>query len=139
MSGHLRPSRPDAHGRAGVRPDVSVVIVAHGGGDLVRRALRALEHDPAPPTREIIVVDSGEPDGPAAWLRHERPDVTLVEPGENLGFGPANNRGIAHSRGRYVLLLNPDAFVDEGCIGELVALPRGAPRGRRRRAAAALR
>ena len=32
--------------RARVRPDVSVVIVAHGGGDLVRRALRALERDP---------------------------------------------------------------------------------------------
>ena len=76
--------------------------------------------DPSPPTREIIVVDSGEAGGPAAWLRRERPDVLLIEPGENLGFGAANNRGIARSTGRYVLLLNPDAFVDEGCLGELV-------------------
>jgi N-acetylglucosaminyl-diphospho-decaprenol L-rhamnosyltransferase len=103
-----------------VRPDVSVVIVAHGGGELVRRAIRAVEHDPAPPTREIIVVDSGRPDGPAAWLRAERPDIVLIELGENLGFGASNNRGIARSTGRYVLLLNPDAFVDEGCVGELV-------------------
>jgi N-acetylglucosaminyl-diphospho-decaprenol L-rhamnosyltransferase len=99
---------------------VSVVIVAHGGGDLVRRALRAIERDATPPTREIIVVDSGEADGPASWLRAERPDIILVEPGENLGFGTANNRGIERSTGRDVLLLNPDAFVDEGCVGELV-------------------
>jgi hypothetical protein len=99
---------------------VSVVIVAHGAGELVRRAIRAVEHDPEPPTREIIVVDSGLPDGPAAWLRAERPDVQLVETGGNLGFGTANNRGIERSSGRYVLLLNPDAFVDEGCVAELV-------------------
>ena len=109
-----------ARSPARVRPDVSVVIVAHGGGELVRRAIRAVEHDPAPPTREIIVVDSGRPDGPAAWLRAERPDIVLIELGENLGFGAANNRGIERSTGRYVLLLNPDAFVDEGCVGELV-------------------
>jgi N-acetylglucosaminyl-diphospho-decaprenol L-rhamnosyltransferase len=102
-----------------VRPDVSVVIVAHGGGDLVRRAIRSVERDPEPPTREIIVVDSGRPDGPAAWLRAERPDVTLIEPGRNLGFGAANNRGIAASTGRDVLLLNPDAFLDPGCLAEL--------------------
>ncbi|MEO9177183.1 MAG: glycosyltransferase family 2 protein [Gaiellales bacterium] len=103
-----------------MRPDVSVVIVAHGGGELVRRAIRAVEHDPSPPTREIIVVDSGRPDGPAAWLRAERPDIVLIEPHDNLGFGTANNRGIERSTGRYVLLLNPDAFVDEGCVAELV-------------------
>jgi hypothetical protein len=103
-----------------MRPDVSVVIVAHGGADLVRRAIRAVEHDPAPPTREIIVVDSGRPDGPAEWLRRERPDITLVEPGANLGFGGANNRGIAASTGRDVLLLNPDAFLDPGALAELV-------------------
>jgi GT2 family glycosyltransferase len=103
-----------------VRPDVSVVIVAHGGGDLVRRALRALEHDPSSPAHEIIVVDSGAAGGPAEWLRSERPDVLLIEPGENLGFGAANNRGIERSTGRYVLLLNPDAFLDDGCLGELV-------------------
>jgi hypothetical protein len=103
-----------------VRPDISVVIVAHGGGGLVRRALRALDADSSPQTREIIVVDSGAPDGPAGWLAVERPDVQVVETGANLGFGTANNRGIARSTGRYVLLLNPDAFVDDGCLGELV-------------------
>jgi N-acetylglucosaminyl-diphospho-decaprenol L-rhamnosyltransferase len=103
-----------------MRPDVSVVIVAHGGGDLVQRAVRAVERDPSPPTREIIVVDSGAPGGPAEWLRRERPEIQLIETHANLGFGTANNRGIERSHGRFVLLLNPDAFLDEGCLGELV-------------------
>ncbi len=46
--------------------------------------------------------------------------MQLIETGANLGFGTANNRGIARSRGRFVMLLNPDAFIDEGCLGELV-------------------
>ena len=61
-----------------MRPDVSVVIVAHGGGDLVQRAVRAVERDPSPPTREIIVVDSGAPGGPAEWLRREREATVAV-------------------------------------------------------------
>ena len=38
----------------------------------------------------------------------------------NLGFGPANNQGAAMARGRYLLLLNSDAWVRPGWLAPLV-------------------
>ncbi|NHW87786.1 glycosyltransferase, partial [Escherichia coli] len=47
--------------------------------------------------------------------------VRVVETGANLGFAGANNKGIPYAQGRYVLFLNPDAFVCDGAIPSLVA------------------
>ena len=38
----------------------------------------------------------------------------------NIGFAAANNRGLAHALGRYVLLLNPDIEIAAGTFAELI-------------------
>ena len=68
----------------------------------------------------MIVVDQASSDGTAAWLAAEHPDVRLVALPENVGFGAGNNRGAALAEGRWLLLLNSDAFVRPGAIDELV-------------------
>jgi glycosyltransferase involved in cell wall biosynthesis len=105
-----------------VTPDVSVIVVAHESRDLLARCLAALDADAADArtSREVIVVDQASTDGTADWLRAERADVVLVALEQNVGFGAGNNRGLAVAGGRYALLLNSDAFVDPGCIDELV-------------------
>ena len=40
----------------------------------------------------------------------------LIRSAENLGFGAANNLAIEASRGRYVVLLNSDAFLCPGSL-----------------------
>ena len=44
----------------------------------------------------------------------------------NLGFAAAVNRGLAVARGRRILLLNPDAELERGALGELDAALRTA-------------
>ena len=44
-------------------------------------------------------------------LRVKYPDVELIENKINVGFGRANNQALPMARGRYLLLLNTDAFV----------------------------
>jgi N-acetylglucosaminyl-diphospho-decaprenol L-rhamnosyltransferase len=102
--------------------DVSVVIVAYEGRELLGRCLAALDADAATAraTRELIVVDQASSDGTAAWLRAERPDVRLLALPRNVGFGAGNNRGIDVAEGRWLLLLNTDCFVDRGAVDELV-------------------
>ena len=39
----------------------------------------------------------------------------------NLGFAKANNQGFSLSRGRYLLLLNPDTIVKNGATEELIS------------------
>jgi N-acetylglucosaminyl-diphospho-decaprenol L-rhamnosyltransferase len=69
-------------------------------------------------TMEVIVVDNASTDGSVDMLRREFPWVETIASEENLGFIRGSNQGIRASRGRYVLLLNPDTEV----VGEALYL-----------------
>lgn len=45
----------------------------------------------------------------------------------NLGFAAANNRAFAVAQGRYVVLLNSDAFMQAGALGQAIALMEAHP------------
>ena len=62
----------------------------------------------------MIVVDNG---GDA-----EVPEgVTLLSPGENLGYGGGNNLGARHATGDVLVFLNPDTVVTPGALAGLAA------------------
>ncbi|MDX6629154.1 MAG: hypothetical protein QOH00_1400 [Gaiellales bacterium] len=108
--------------------DVSVVIVSYESRDLLARCLAALAADRGRiATVETIVVDQASRDGTAAWLAAEHPDVHLVALHDNIGFGAGNNRGAEIAGGRWLLLLNSDAFVRPGAIDELVRFAAARP------------
>ena len=108
--------------------DVSVVTVTYECAGLVRAMLASLDRAAPSLATEVVVVDNASSDGVVDLLRRERPDVTVIEMGENAGFARANNRGIAAARGRYVMLLNPDTVVDAGALEPLVRLLDADPR-----------
>ncbi len=65
---------------------------------------------------EVFVVDNNSVDGSVAELRQKFPWVKVLVNEKNLGFSRANNQAIRESRGRYVLLLNPDTVVEEDSL-----------------------
>lgn len=70
---------------------------------------------------EIFVVDNASRDGSAEMIAQTFPDVKLIANTQNVGFGRANNQVLPQYRGRYVLLLNTDAFVEADTIQKTVA------------------
>lgn len=102
------------------RPDVSVVVVTHQGRELALTVLRTAVAALGPLTAQWLVVDSGSTDGTADAIERELPWVELLR-APNIGFAAANNVGLRHARGRYVLLLNPDVEIVDGTLAELVA------------------
>ena len=68
---------------------------------------------------EVIVVDNASADGTEEALAG-RAGVRVLQMGRNAGFARANNRGIAASTGRHVLVLNPDTLVEVGAIDRMV-------------------
>ena len=68
----------------------------------------------------MIVVDNGSTDGTLELVREQFPEARIVEQ-ENRGFGAGNNTGMRAASGRYFLLLNPDAWLTEGALEDLVA------------------
>ncbi len=109
--------------------DLSIVIVNWNVRDLLRRCLHSILADlqthrfaDLQTCRfEIIVVDNASTDGSVEMVRREFPQVRLIANEVNLGYTGGNNRGIAASQGRYILLLNPDTEVVGDALPTMVA------------------
>jgi O-antigen biosynthesis protein len=102
------------------RPDVTVVMLTYNRWDLTRQALSLLA-EVTEPRYEVVIVDNASTDGTLDELGRVRGAKILRNP-RNLGFGPANNQGAAMARGRYLLLLNSDAWVRPGWLAPLVEI-----------------
>ncbi len=102
-------------------PDVSIIIVNWNTRQLLADCINDIKSYTHDLTYEIIVVDNASSDGSQEMVRTTFPDVHLIANTENVGFARANNQAIRGSRGRYVLLLNSDAFVRDQTIAQTVA------------------
>ncbi len=49
-------------------------------------------------------------------VEKEFPNFRIIRSSVNLGFGAANNVAIQSARGRYLILLNSDAFLHPGAL-----------------------
>jgi N-acetylglucosaminyl-diphospho-decaprenol L-rhamnosyltransferase len=101
--------------------DVSVVVVTFNAAAYIERCLASVS------SHETIVVDNGSTDGTPALVRERFPGVTVLEQ-ENRGMGGGNNTGIGAGAGRYVFLLNSDAWVEGDGLERLVAFADAHPR-----------
>ena len=105
------------------RPLLAVVVVNWNGRHLLDACLTSVfEQHPAPD--RVIVVDNGSTDGSLAHLRTRWPQVVALDAASNLGFSGGNNLGIRDALAagaEYVLLLNNDAQLLPGALGELLA------------------
>jgi GT2 family glycosyltransferase len=99
------------HVQADERPDVSVILVNYNTAHLLDRALAALEAGRGALTVQVIIVDNASRDNSVEVLHTRHRDVDLIENKVNVGFGRANNQAVPRACGRYLLLLNTDAFV----------------------------
>jgi N-acetylglucosaminyl-diphospho-decaprenol L-rhamnosyltransferase len=99
-------------------PDITVLVVNYNTVHLLDRMFKALRDAGANLRLQIIVVDNASSDGSVKFLREKFSDVEVIESTRNVGFGRANNLAIPHLRGRYVLLLNTDAFVSTDTLSK---------------------
>jgi GT2 family glycosyltransferase len=80
----------------------------------VQRATRDIDCD-------IYVVDNDSADGTVDHLTHRfGSEIIVVDAQRNLGFARANNIAISQSESQYVLLLNPDTFVAEDSLQQVL-------------------
>ena len=90
---------------------VSVVLVTWNSAPYLPRCLAGIAQQSWPDV-ERIVVDNASTDGSAehATIRND----------ENRGFAAAVNQGIAVARGEFVLLCNPDAFLEPDYVEKII-------------------
>lgn len=100
--------------------DVSIIIVNWNTKDKLKNCLISIYEQASGFTYEVIVVDNASGDGSADMVKRKFPEVILLQNDENKGFAAANNRGIAVSGGRYVLLLNSDTVILDNAIAKTI-------------------
>ncbi len=110
--------------------DVTVVCVTYRSRDLAPAALRsAMAASASAELRcELIVVDNASDDGTAAAVAEAVPEATIIRNPANVGFGVANNQAFELARGRWWLLLNPDASLHPDALARLIEAMASDPR-----------
>jgi hypothetical protein len=100
--------------------DLTIVVVTwQSAGDLPD-LLASLEPAGAAGA-ELMVVDNASTDETVAIVRARGAPVRVLANPMNRGFAAAANQGLAASRRRFVLFLNPDAVVEAAAIPTALA------------------
>ncbi len=122
------PGEPSImHGTNPPGPQVTVCVVNWNSGDYLRRCVAAVYDRTRIPVR-VLVVDNSSSDDSMARLSESGMPATIVQTGRNLGYAGGVNVALQHVQTPYALLLNPDAFVHDGCIDALLRCAQAHPR-----------
>lgn len=107
--------------RADGSTDVSIVIVSFNSADTLEPALRSIDRRADGLNVEAIVVDNASSDDSIAVAKAVRPATRVIESPVNGGYAHGVNLGLRAARGRYLLVLNPDAELRMDTLAEAVA------------------
>lgn len=100
---------------------VYVIIVTYNGAAWIDKNLYSLGQSLYPV--KVIVIDNNSQDNTVSLVK-KYAGAEVIESSVNLGFGRANNIGIAKALEQgadYVFLLNQDAWIFEGTVASLIA------------------
>lgn len=102
------------------RPTVSFVVLTYNTRDLIVWCLDRLLPVANECPCEIIVVDNGSKDSSDELIKKKYPHVQLIVVKDNRGFGGGNNLGLKAATGKYIVLLNSDAYIHPGSLTNAV-------------------
>lgn len=99
---------------------ISVVIVHYNVAELLKNCIASIQHYFQKVSFEIIVVDNLSPNEDWKVLQNTFTEVTFITSSKNNGFSIANNIGVEHAVGEYVLILNPDTEIEDYYIKDIL-------------------
>jgi Predicted glycosyltransferases len=107
--------------------DLSICLVTLNTIAYLEPLLASIKKHTQELSYELIVVDNASTDGTVDWIEQNYPEATLIRNQSNLGYTRGNNQAMALAKGDFLLLLNPDTLLTEGCFGPQIAYLRENP------------
>jgi N-acetylglucosaminyl-diphospho-decaprenol L-rhamnosyltransferase len=108
--------------------DISVIMVVYLTGPALFKAVARVLADPD--VDDFVIVDNGSSEADQARLfaiSQTDDRVRLLQGHGNIGFARGANLGASAARGRFLVFLNPDAFIERGCVRSLADTAIGQP------------
>jgi GT2 family glycosyltransferase len=109
-------------------PEVSVIMVVFHTGPALFNAIPHVLAEPL--VDEFIVVDNGSSAEDEITLRRiaeREPRFRLIQGHGNIGFARGCNLAARSAKGRHLVILNPDAYLQPGCISSLISASQDHP------------
>ena len=100
---------------------LSIIIVNYNVKFFLEQCINSIKTGSKGLKIEIIIVDNNSTDGSVNMIKNEFPKCIVIENKKNVGFSKANNQGIRKSKGKYVLLLNPDTIIEEDTLSKCIS------------------
>ncbi len=100
---------------------VYIVIVTYNAMQWLEKCLLSINHK----LYHVLIIDNNSTDGTVSFIKENYPAIKLFEQKENLGFGQANNVGIAYAYSEgadFIMLLNQDAYLQENTLSSLIEI-----------------
>lgn len=106
------------------QPKIFVIVVTYKGMRWYDKCFTSLRESTIPV--QTIVVDNTPGEEDANYIRAHFPEIILLKPEQNLGFGKGNNLAMKYAREHdadYVFLLNQDTWlIDNEMFAKLVTI-----------------
>lgn len=106
---------------------ISVIIVNYNARYFLKNCISSILSSDIADQIQIIVVDNASTDGSCKMLKDYFPGVYCIQNKENVGFGKANNQGVAVADGEYILVLNPDTMLAETTLSRMLTFSKKQP------------
>jgi GT2 family glycosyltransferase len=117
---HAVPAAQPTSRTDGSARHLDVVVVNYHTPELLDACLASIRDVGGPAIGAVIVVDNSRDDVSADLVASRFPEVRLVRPEQNIGYGGAANLGVAACTAEYVLVLNADTALTCRSIGPLI-------------------
>lgn len=106
--------------------ELSIIITCWNNYKYTAKCLsHVFDHSYPMENLQVIIIDNNSEDKTESFidfLIKAGYPITYLKQKENMGFVKGNNIGFKAANTPYVMLLNNDAFVDSGCISEMVSI-----------------
>lgn len=109
-------------------PELSILIVCWRSREHIVPCLDSVYEHTRRTDFEVVLINNAD-DDLESFVARKYPRVRIVGNHENLGFAGGNNRAAQEARGQYLLLLNPDTWLRDAAIDQLMDLAKRRPDG----------
>ncbi|MEQ6124275.1 glycosyltransferase family 2 protein [Pseudotenacibaculum sp. MALMAid0570] len=99
--------------------DISIVIVNYRSWKHLKDCLNSLKFENNEFLFEVIVVDNNSSDKKIEVFQEDFSEVKFLQNTGNNGFANGCNFGAQHSKGKYLLFLNPDTIANKDAIEKM--------------------
>ncbi len=102
--------------------DLSIITVTYQSVNTIDTCILSVLTSTISISYEHIIIDNGSSDGTVQLIENGYKNcVKLIKNEYNEGFAKANNQGLFHAQGGYILFLNPDMKIQNGYLDDLLS------------------